>query len=289
MIAYRAVLLWLGTAILSACHAAGSQTAKPPVPAASQPDAQDQSLREEIYQRAKNRLGGKEPTRFDLFVELARKASEEAEAAKDYGQARIVPRGASPEIVIQRDQISVNGKGLKLGESLDKWIKALPTEPVCDRGGPRVLCNWHTLGIQVLTDRQRNEVVVEVGIYVALESNEMWKYFTRTPDGRPIEPPTDWKPKNAFKGYLELDGFGIDATTKFWEIRKSADPKRHLRCGLSECSHPHGSFGGDASINMRLTSPDEYGTLLELSVSLSDSALDQIGSTAGPAADAAKR
>ena len=47
---------------------------------------------------------------------------------------------------------------------------------------------------------------------------------------------TLWRkvPKQAISGYLELDGYGVYAASKFREIRAGLKPKREVTCGLRD-------------------------------------------------------
>ena len=41
---------------------------------------------------------------------------------------------------------------------------------------------------------------------------------TTSSDGTPIKKEPDFRPKTAFPGYLEIDGAGVDRTSKVWEV-----------------------------------------------------------------------
>jgi hypothetical protein len=88
---------------------------------------------------------------------------------------------------------------------------------------------------------------------------------THHPDGTPIKPTYDTRPQKPFPGYLELDNFGIDAETKFWEIRQQASADRNFSCAL-DCSHPYAYFSDSGNLFMRLNSGSEYGELYELGI-----------------------
>jgi hypothetical protein len=173
-----------------------------------------------------------------------------------------------PELNIENQAITFNKLPLKLGDSLKEWKKVLGGHPRCDEAPPGpVLCIWDELGISVGTVINRSTVKF-INVYVRIEEkNEEIFQFPTNPDGSPSQELPSFEPKAAFPGYLRMDHMTIDAKTTFKEIRAKAERKRGLRCGLRDCSHPGGMFSASAAIYMRLTRPDENGTLYELSIS----------------------
>ena len=241
--------------------AASTQT---PEPTANTPTP---GLREELLERARKRKGGKEPTQFDLFNELMRKGAEKAGAIPDYGKPRIVPKGAKPEIIIKGDKITYNGKQLVLGASLREWEKIFGKPTRRDEDKPPVLLVWDSLGFHIMADNKKK--VDQIKIYINKRPIDPYKgLVTHNPDGTPITPDVDYTPKQAFSGYLELDGFGIDAKTEFWELLSTANPERRLTCGTRDCTHPSGSLGGNSGVLYFTTNRnDEHGTIYEFSIS----------------------
>jgi len=219
-----------------------------------------ETLREEIYRRARDRNGGKEPTKLQLFNELARKAYEESGAEKGYGKPRIVAPGGRPEIAVQDAKVVVDGTSLIIGKStITDWRLALGPESR-KKVGTYVIYIWDQLGVSLSTDRN-HRIVSQLLVVLNREPKAPWN--PKMPDSSVVAEPNDLSPKNSFPGYLQLDGFGIDANTEFWEIRASVDPERNLRCGLRDCSHPHGAFSEGANIYLRLDSTSENGRLYE--------------------------
>ncbi len=276
---HRLVIALLMTFALPACQAkeAMAPTApgtQPPADAQKQVDALKPGLREEIYQKARKRNGGKEPTTLDLWDELVRKAGEETGAMKSYGKPRIVAKGAKPEIVINREgDITYNGKPLELGADIKDW-EAIIGRGYRHRGDdkPPKLLAWDDLGIDVLTGYAADDKdkVKQLTLYLNKRPKDPYEGMVTTrPDGTPIKPLPDFTPRQAFTGYLELDGFGIDAKTEFWEILTTANPARNLRCGLRDCSHPHGALFGktDGSLYLILNRGDEHGNIYEFTIS----------------------
>ena len=264
-----ALMVLLLSAAMPACQAKDGAKDGGAATVADKPvvESQHPSLRDEIFERAKKPKGGKESTKLDLLNELMQKGAEEAGVIKDYGKPRIVPKGGKPEIIIKGDQIFINGKSVAISQPINEWKKVLPKTAVC-RERVRVTCKWESLGIEVSTQSISNTAIYDFTIYFNLEPPDPYAgLVTHRPDGTPVAPKKDYRPKHPFPGYFELDGYGIDAKTEFWEIRASVDPERELRCGVRDCSHPHGGFSDKASLYLRLNRANEYGNLYEFTIS----------------------
>jgi len=231
-------------------------------------NAKREHLRKELDEKARQRNGGKEPTKLDLWNELVRKAEEVSGSVKSFGEPRVVPKGAKPEIIIKGTQIAYDGTELKIGDSFARWRAVLPPNSRCsDETREPVFCAWHSLALTVGTDLSNRTRVTYFNLYLNIEPKDPAEaLFTSNPDGSPAKPLPDWSHKQPFPGYLELDGFGIDSKTEFWEIRAQADRKRNLRCGLRDCSHPHGGFSNSANLYLRLNRNDEHGNVYEFSI-----------------------
>jgi hypothetical protein len=119
----------------------------------------------------------------------------------------------------------------------------------------------------IAIDEKDKKTVKQISIYVNLAPKDPYAgLVTHEPDGTPVKQTYDSKPKKPFPGYFELDGVGIDAKSKFWEIEKKIESRRNLRCDPNDCSHPHGYFSDSASIFMRLNRTDEYGEIYEFGI-----------------------
>lgn len=174
------------------------------------------------------------------------KAAIATGAVKEFGEPRRVSKGAKPEIVLQDDQLLFNGKRLQLGQRLAEWDKVLPGKRRCDDGERIHGCVWDSAGILVVMQNANPEKIASAKIYLRLPNED---------EREPLQP---YRP---FSGYLELDGYGMDTSTQFWEVRRSTRQDRNIRCGLRECVAPHGALGKDTSIYFSLSKPNEYGTL----------------------------
>jgi len=220
----------------------------------STPSGAGTDLRQDIYESARKRNGGKDPSALDGFNEISRRAHEYI-IGKDARPYRRVAKGAKPEIIIRDELIFINGKNIALGHSLKRWLSAIPEAPRCtSQKNELTLCIWDNLGIKIGTSTKHPNIAKFVDITLNVEPAD--PYF---PDR-----PNVFAPKKAFPGYLELDGYGIDAQTKFYEIRANANQDRNIRCGSRDCSHPHGGFSKTASMYMRLNSTSDNGNLYTL-------------------------
>jgi hypothetical protein len=189
-------------------------------------------------------------------------ASKLAARLAEYGKPRIVPKGAKPEIIIKGTNIWIDGQLVAIGDPLDVWKKALPPGGRCESDKNGTTCFWDRLGIALDATRQDFTKVDGFGIYMDVDLPPPWyRSYGATPGSS-----DSYLPRHSFRGYLELDGFGIDWQTKFWELEQSVDPKRGLRCGGMDCSFPAGAFSDTAHIYMRLHGSSKYGTVLEFTI-----------------------
>lgn len=245
---------------------ASTVSTQAPEPKASKPTKADPNLREELLERARKRNGGKEPTHAELLDELMRKAAEEAGAVPHKEDLRIVPKGAKPEIIIKGDKITYNGKQLVLGSSLSAWEKIIgkPTRRYDDRAP--ILVVWDDKGFHAMADDKNK--VDQIEFFLNKRPPDPYKgLVTHSADGTPLKPDVDYSPKKSFSGYLELDGFGIDAKTEFWELQATAKRERRLTCGTRDCTHPTGSLGGDSGVlYFTLNRNDAHGNIYEFSI-----------------------
>lgn len=249
---------------IASCFANGERDAASNAPPSGQA-ASGTTLRDEALESARQRKEDGEPTKLDLLNELLRRGSESGSQAPTQRQVRIVPTGARPEVVISSNVIRIEGKSLHIGDALDTWRAAIPGQPRCSSGAKEItLCTWDDLGIQAGTSLVNQSAVDFLTIHVNLEALKPAK--VGTPGGLDSQVAPPYWPTRPFTGYLELDGYGIDAKTAFWEIQSRADSTRKLRCGLRDCAHPHGRFDEKASLQLRLTGPESSASIYELSV-----------------------
>jgi hypothetical protein len=169
-----------------------------------------------------------------------------------------------PKITIVKDKLFFEGKELHLGESMESWKKVMAGKPRCFEDKPK-FCIWDDTGLEIKTRGDEKESVTSFTIY--------FNFFNMGQSGNKYgvsSSPTpaeihDWLPHKVFNGYLELDGYGIDSSTRFREIIRNVT-NRNLRCGILDCSNPSGAFGEEADIYISLDSRQDSGKLKEFSV-----------------------
>lgn len=210
--------------------------------------------------------GDEKPVMQDVWKEVLHKASQGTNAIKNYGKPRTVAKGGKPEIIIKGDRMLIDGKLITMGGALEEWKKAIPGQPRCDTSPPKIQCQWDDLGIEVLTKSNADTSVIQADFYFNIQPRELWKYATELPDGTPVAPPKDTRPKKPFRGYFEIDGYGIDAKSEFWEIRAKSDPNRNLHCGIRDCGFPLGALNANDTLHFRLNKPTVYGNIYEITI-----------------------
>lgn len=205
----------------------------------------------------------------EKWPKLKERAILEAGAAMDFGSPRKIRKGKNPEIVVRRDEIYLNGKRLRFGDSLENWKKVIRGNPRCFDGG-MILCLWDDLGIEVGTKHGSEKEVISMNLIFNLPEEDKDLGKTEYPDGTPAEKFPEYATRDVFPGFLELDGFGIDSVTEFWEIRTSVDQSRLLDCGLRDCTFPSGAFGNNGHIYLKLNGVGPKSTLQRFGLSISE-------------------
>lgn len=79
-------------------------------------------------------------------------------------------------------------------------------------------------------------------------------------------PKAAWLARHPFTGYLEIDGFGIDKETEFWEVQSNVYTRRNLHCGLKSCEFPGGTFGPNGGIDLHLNGGSESATIEKIKI-----------------------
>jgi hypothetical protein len=173
----------------------------------------------------------------------------------------VVARNAKPEVIVTADRIFIDKKEVIMGQHIDIWKRVIPGEPRCN-AAVNVACDWDASGITLLT---KDGLVDTFELHFIIRP---WlNLVTHSPSGKPFNLPPDPRPKNPFRGYLELDGYGIDAETQFRNIRdnvNAANQKRNVRCDLftNNCGSTIAYFSKTATIYFSLDqTTSERGTL----------------------------
>jgi hypothetical protein len=208
----------------------------------------------------------KEPTMLDRWSEVKRQAALATGAITTYPAPRHVKRYAKPEIIIKGPNIFYDGKSLEFGRPLATWKNILERKPHCDETGAE-WCVWDDLGLKVSTRANSNFGVSTVIINLSISEDLLKETTTAYPNGTSDNASkSDWLVRHPFTGYLEIDGFGIDKETKFWELQSSIDTRRNLSCGLKSCEFPSGILGPSTMIDLHLNGRSESATIEQIKI-----------------------
>ena len=175
-------------------------------------------------------------------------------------------RRANPEIIIKDSRILFEGKFLEFGRPLKSWKNIIKKKPHCDKTGIE-WCVWQDLGLEVYASEEDKFGVGTIIIKISIRDHLLNETRTPYPDGTPDDTPkADWLARHPFTGYLEIDGFGIDKETKFWELQSNIDVRRNLSCGLRSCEFPKGIFDPKSNIALYLNGGSESATIEEIEI-----------------------
>jgi hypothetical protein len=177
-----------------------------------------------------------------------------------------VKRSAKPEIIIKGANVFFDGQLLELGRPLASWKNILKRKPRCDKTGME-WCVWEDLGLEVHANEKDSFGVGTIIIKISIPEDLVKETRTPYPDGSSNNSPkAEWLARRPFSGYLEIDGFGIDKETKFWELQSSIDAHRNLSCGLRNCEFLSGMFGPGSIIALHLNGGSESATIEEIEI-----------------------
>lgn len=194
---------------------------------------------------------------------IKERQAKPAKTIRNADDPRVVARRGTPEIIIKGEQLSISGKAVVIGQPYEIWKQAIPGVPRCD-GEHDAACDWDNLGISLII---KGGVVHTFTIFLNLEP---WGVpLEKLPDGSPAPLIPDKRPKHVFSGYLEWDGYGIDANTRFRDIRANVAPDRNVRCDLftNNCGNTTAHFNDYATIYLTLyLTTHETGRLETLSI-----------------------
>jgi len=160
-----------------------------------------------------------------------------------YGTPRHVPRGKKPEVIIRNDTITVNGQPVYMFQSIDSWIRAFgsPSDD-CKFEKNNSICGWLDYGLILSTDNSEGKTLVVNAIFYLNVPEYSYFFFPEKRDTNPYEKSKNntkkslAKPMQVFPGYIEINGYGLNAETKLWEVLK----------GAKSWEDPvNGNFGGD--------------------------------------------
>lgn len=208
-------------------------------------------------------------------------AEEERERARK--RAHVVPKGAKPQVVIERrgitsdgdpyftNGIRFNGKRIKNGAPLSRAVEVFGPNFRTYHGSHY----WDQLGIsvhmgvpaQAKSGKPRPEYIKFISIQLNSPSNGT------TP------PPSE--PARSFSGYLSLDGAGIGRNSRLWEVNALADRKGlrgvhpYITCSKEQTLCQIESYGQELSDKVSFWTDEEHdwGTVYSLDYSFLESDL----------------
>ncbi|WP_145646969.1 DUF7738 domain-containing protein [Pseudoduganella lurida] len=130
---------------------------------------------------------------------------------------RVVKRGAKPELLLQDGKLTFDGQWLEFGVGLEQWRKIIGVGSHCSFGGvDQDWCKWDTLGIEISGELESPRKAKRLKIRFSHDKEEDFLVGVSTPSGNKFKK-ADWHARGSFRGYFEIDGFGVDATVTFRE------------------------------------------------------------------------
>lgn len=208
----------------------------------------------------------REPTMLDRWNEVQHQAAQATGVIIQHPPPRHVERYDKPEIVMKGSKIFFDGEPLEFGHPMTSWKNILKRNPRCDEKSTK-WCVWEDLGLEVSTRANSKFGVSTLVIKLSIPEHLLDEEKSLHPDGKPDSTPKPvWLAHHPFTGYVEIDGFGIDKETKFWELESSVEIRRNLSCGLKDCEFPRGIFGPNSMIALHLNGRSESATIEEIKI-----------------------
>ncbi|WP_420482761.1 hypothetical protein [Burkholderia cepacia] len=172
-----------------------------------------------------------------------------------HGSPRQAPRGAKPELIVENNRITLDGKLLVLEAPVAEWWAVLGPPSRQDRLGSIQV--WDNLGIGVTTNAESYEEQLITDMTRQFNASgpkpddayererHKWKQTLdqakksgvfevsslfvniRSVPGRDTD--DDGKPvlRNAFKGYLQVNDIGVDADSTLRDVFRWSDKSKH--------------------------------------------------------------
>lgn len=150
----------------------------------------------------------------EIFNEIKRKALIQAGELRNTEESRRVEKGNFPEIKIVKDNVYFNGGLMRFGDSMKRWKKIIGGNPRCYAEGMK-LCVWDELGLKIATSSEPLDTVIILNLHMNVaEADADADSVTESDKARQKK----YLPRKIFSGYLEIDGFGIDKMSEFFDI-----------------------------------------------------------------------
>lgn len=177
---------------------------------------------------------------------------------------REIKRGARPEVIINGNDITFDGKRLRLGADVQEWIDVLGPN-FRERLGILI---WDDTGLLVTLHHQRKQEVRSLGV----ELNFKQLYSEYEPEYETYKPGVSNAPAHFFKGYLEINGLAIDAQSTIRETNRRSNGELSIRCskGINICNDDISVGTGAVVPYFEVDSRKEDSIIYGISVSLED-------------------
>lgn len=202
----------------------------------------------------------------EKLAEAHKNAARSTGALKTHGNARTVPKGAIPEVKLNDGKLYFNGHQLTFGTNANDWKRIIGAGAKCSTANEKPRwCKWDSLGLEVSGSLDTPSRVTNFTVNINRAKDEdQFDGGAIGLEGKSVEP--NWLAKGVFPGYLSFDGYGIDRSTKFWELRESIPSRHKLTCGLTDCANPRGGYAPHLHIQIRLNGLSENDELQMLSL-----------------------
>ncbi|WP_372437210.1 hypothetical protein ACCM60_18990 [Pseudomonas chlororaphis subsp. aureofaciens] len=214
-----------------------------------------------------------------------KRATDATEAIENriHGVPRKAPRGAQPELIAENGCVTWDGKPLALGAPVAEWWKVLGPPSRQDRFGK--MQAWDHLGILLTTDAHSylDQLYTDISKQISksdapLSSDSYEKYrpqqqldeakqkgvfkvefvvvSIRPEPGPDVDEDGNLILRQAFKGYLQVNGIGIDNQSTLREVSRWSEKSSHplsfgcLRLDeLRRCSASNGMIGATFDVD----------------------------------------
>ncbi|WP_372437209.1 hypothetical protein ACCM60_18985 [Pseudomonas chlororaphis subsp. aureofaciens] len=221
----------------------------------------------------------------DFVLRWLKRATDATEAIDDriHGVPRKAPRGAQPELIAENGCVTWDGKPLALGTPVAEWWKVLGPPSRQNRDGK--MQAWDNLGILLLTDadshfnrllKSMTEQISASGAPWPKNSLEHYRVpqtmaqykkdgvfkvefvvvSIRPEPGPDVDEDGNLILRQAFKGYLQVNGVGIDNQSTLREVSRWSEKSSHplsfdcLRLTeLRRCSASNGMIGATFDVD----------------------------------------
>jgi hypothetical protein len=168
-----------------------------------------------------------------------------SEFKEGYREATTAPReinrGAKPEVIVNGNDITIDGQPLRLGADAQEWVDVLGSG---FRKHYRAFI-WDEKGLSALPYPNDENKVVALSVTLNFKQSSS----QGEPAHEELRSGGNHVPKEPFKGYLEINGLAVDAQSTIRETNLRSNGELSIRCskGINICSDSIGR-GEDAPL-----------------------------------------